>query len=239
MHAQNFNTYIGWWPVWSGLLVVCLLLAPLLIARRFRLGYAAVLCILAIVLVGALWVRNLGMKESATVVAVWQTSQSRESVGLDFASGGGGISFAFIHWRAHNPDILRETPRRSPLIAYQWNDSTGGRLLYPTWAGAIFNRWGFQISFMNQPDRPGKSSTPQLWAIIMPDWFAILLLSIVPAFWVRRRLRRRYRRIHNLCLVCGFDRRAHQPTDPCPECGTVPDALKKPTTSLPVASSGS
>jgi hypothetical protein len=67
-----------------------------------------------------------------------------------------------------------------------------------------------------------------VWAltttVVFPDWFAILILSIIPVVWIRKRfILPRYRRKHNFCLTCGYDRRAT--ADKCPECGTP---IKKP-----------
>ena len=49
----------------------------------------------------------------------------------------------------------------------------------------------------------------------VPDWFLLILLSILP---VVRRARKHLPTTAGLCHVCGYDLRSS--TDRCPECGT-------------------
>jgi hypothetical protein len=68
--------------------------------------------------------------------------------------------------------------------------------------------------------------------VVAPHWFLILLSAILPLReYVRYRRRRWIRRCQELCLCihCGYDLRAHQPGQRCPECGTIkPDSLSAP-----------
>jgi hypothetical protein len=70
-------------------------------------------------------------------------------------------------------------------------------------------RWTrFWIAQLNS----GKVGAPA-WAFLVPLAIGAVLPS-APGF-----LRRRFRRRHGLCLVCGYDLRASP--ERCPECGTA------------------
>jgi hypothetical protein len=62
-----------------------------------------------------------------------------------------------------------------------------------------------------------------MWEFDFPAWFLLVITLPLPALWCYRFLsrRRRYRRKHGLCLVCGYDLRASPGR--CPECGTAID----------------
>jgi hypothetical protein len=59
--------------------------------------------------------------------------------------------------------------------------------------------------------------------VSMPDYFVVLVMSVLPVLWINAKLRASYRnrvaRRHQKCQTCGYDVRAS--TDQCPECGTV------------------
>ena len=77
-------------------------------------------------------------------------------------------------------------------------------------------RWrllGFQFAHFNLGTNPG------LWRVAVPHWFLFLATSVLPAMWIRNRLRRPS---PGICTRCGYDLRATP--DRCPECGTVPTA---------------
>jgi hypothetical protein len=69
------------------------------------------------------------------------------------------------------------------------------------------------------PFPPGAFDT----YVIVPYWMPMAALAVLPIFELRhifRWRRRRHRRLHGLCLVCGYDLRGTPQR--CPECGTVP-----------------
>ncbi len=85
-----------------------------------------------------------------------------------------------------------------------------------------WNCMGFERGWM-------QGSGPNLgWAqmnyFAVPDWTPLLMLSIAPLIWLRRRLRRGFK--PGLCPVCGYDLRATPGR--CPECGTIPAAPEHP-----------
>jgi hypothetical protein len=61
------------------------------------------------------------------------------------------------------------------------------------------------------------------WCIVLSYWLPFLITAILPAAWLITRVgrtKRRWKKL-GLCLHCGYDLRAHQPGDKCPECGTL------------------
>jgi hypothetical protein len=56
--------------------------------------------------------------------------------------------------------------------------------------------------------------------LILPHWFATILLALLPAWQFARWLRTRRRRAQGHCQKCGYDLRATP--DRCPKCGTIP-----------------
>ena len=64
--------------------------------------------------------------------------------------------------------------------------------------------------------------------VVIPWWFVVTLLSILPALQIKPILRRRRRAMRlrqNLCVHCGYDLRATPWR--CPECGAVPELAMK------------
>jgi hypothetical protein len=57
--------------------------------------------------------------------------------------------------------------------------------------------------------------------VCIPFAYLALLFSILPLLAVHSLRRRRRAARVGLCPKCGYDQRAHQPGDHCPECGTL------------------
>jgi hypothetical protein len=62
------------------------------------------------------------------------------------------------------------------------------------------------------------------WDLYLPNWFLILDCAILPALWIRLRLRKNWRVKRRLCCECGYDLRFTPYR--CPECGTVPEKAR-------------
>jgi hypothetical protein len=65
-------------------------------------------------------------------------------------------------------------------------------------------------------------------AVLIPFWVVAPLLAVLPGWWALRYRRRaliRRRLAAGQCLRCGYDLRAQQPGDPCPECGALHQPL--------------
>jgi hypothetical protein len=56
-------------------------------------------------------------------------------------------------------------------------------------------------------------------AVVVPDWFIVILTFVLPGRWVRRLHRKRKWIRRGCCGECGYDLRASP--DICPECGTA------------------
>src|SRR5580658_3373286 len=60
-------------------------------------------------------------------------------------------------------------------------------------------------------------------AVVVPNWFVILVTAVLPARWMLISHRRWRMRPSGHCSQCGYDLRATP--DRCPECGTVPQTV--------------
>lgn len=64
-----------------------------------------------------------------------------------------------------------------------------------------------------------EAGLPTLFALIIPNWFLVLVTLVLPAAWLGKRLRARRRASRGFCATCGYDVRASPAR--CPECGTT------------------
>jgi hypothetical protein len=94
--------------------------------------------------------------------------------------------------------------------------------------GETAGRFGFGIcpSFHRGQPPALMSGFSQRIGILLPVWFPSLLFTILPSFWLRRRMILRKRHRLGLCRHCGYDLRATPSR--CPECGTVVPAPAPP-----------
>ena len=84
-------------------------------------------------------------------------------------------------------------------------------------ANGRFGELGFHFIRYSTPPTYNTTAEKQR-IVVLPMWFAALVLAVLPAVSLRRGYVRRRRRAKGHCISCGYDLRAS--TDRCPECGT-------------------
>ena len=81
-----------------------------------------------------------------------------------------------------------------------------------------YDPWGMTRLWMANPAPLFKDTRGTVTTV--PYWLLVLLTAIPALLGGRRWLRNRRLARRGLCRQCGYDLRAHQPGDRCPECGT-------------------
>jgi hypothetical protein len=136
--------------------------------------------------------------------------------------------------------FLVRTP--SPGLMYHESISRGERrhtfdfvtVAPDWWQGSIWRSLGFRYEVTEKSSETSARVTMRpkyddtlihipivtiSHAVGFPIWFFPLLFAVLP-FWVLvARIRRKARRVGH-CAKCGYDLRAHQRGQKCPECGT-------------------
>jgi hypothetical protein len=169
--------------------------------RRKLLGFVAALSLPLFVAVCVLWVRSYRTPAKPRFPAV----------DLNFGTPGRTV------W------IVRASRGSMTLGRVRWDDpALGGRP--SSWS---HGRWRFYANRHYWVDPVGKYGS--LTFLTSPCWAVTLVLSLLPSgrsYCVVREWRRT-RLLGNTgrCPTCGYDLRATP--DQCPECGAVPDGLKK------------
>jgi hypothetical protein len=106
-------------------------------------------------------------------------------------------------------------PRRDPL-----------EFIHPIQFNRLGFAWANGYKLLSIPSPPGSDLMglcDEFPTIILacPFWLLTLLALSPPARILIGALLLRRRRAQGLCPKCQYDRRAHQPGQKCPECGTV------------------
>jgi hypothetical protein len=111
------------------------------------------------------------------------------------------------------------------VVWVEWNST--GPLPTQFWMNHSFQKWNFDQMglFVEKMYTVAPQPVGEFWHVRFPAWCLLFLWSIAPSIWlykfVRRKCRLRKLSRIGLCPVCGYDLRAHQPGQRCPECGTI------------------
>jgi hypothetical protein len=124
------------------------------------------------------------------------------------------------------------TDHTDPLLASDavddWHDRTPKRLNFVVFQPQPLTLSGYRVVDLKVFRYATLGRGPRSFerAVLVPFWVIALASAVLPAWWAaryRRRALTRRRLAAGQCLRCGYDRRAQQPGDPCPECGATPD----------------
>jgi hypothetical protein len=109
------------------------------------------------------------------------------------------------------PGLLEE---RYPGRWWWWRGQSNGFTI------DIVERSGEGVSWGGFAYRTTRPASTRYHAVIVPCWFIVIVLVLLPTPEVARRLARGRRSRTNRCATCGYDLRASPGR--CPECGVVP-----------------
>lgn len=160
----------------------------------------------------------------------------RQTLYMDFSASAAGLTVYCLptargmmgddgnEWHRFHFDVGTQTATKSkPLryandYRYDWENQTA------SWHERNFLRFGYSKRITYDTSAPtdarGRFAVDNAeYEVLVPPWFLLLLLAVLPAWrWRVTRLDRRRRR--GKCSVCGYDLRATP--ERCPECGSVP-----------------
>jgi len=177
--------------------------------QRVRTVLAVVCAFLCVIIVAA-WVRGYFV---ADTIGYGFARPGGKLLLVGVLAGRGGIGVAVVSDRDSQPGIHGPFWQRDrPAYAAELGNEPRSRKAL----GFVFLRI--------TPPAPVRG-----WAVAVPLWFMLLLMSVWPAWHFRglwRRERRRRQRL-GLCLRCGYDLRAS--ADRCPECGERIPAQRCPS----------
>jgi hypothetical protein len=252
----DFQATVSWYSLLIYAFILVLLIVPVAFWRR-RLAYAATFCVVAMCLFAVLWGVDWAGSNSAALMFSNDTATSREYTNLVLTSQRGAIAVAVTTGVTHDPIELR-FKHGSPEFRWYRTVFDAGYVSYLQFplpegdrATVSVKRWGFQLLAFGEPDlygTPIKPNEPRSvrilrtrarlhsWALVLPNWFLILILSLIPARFVyyRRWGLRRSRKRNNLCEKCGYSLQGLPLRRSCPECGTKNEGTASPP-SIPTA----
>ena len=178
--------------------------------KRRLLNLAAAVSLLLAVAVVFLWVRSHRRLEQLTRFGKTSTEDSQWAVTSDYSNLEFSIALS-----------SRNGPPRAPWDKYQYLDSARPGSPIPSVPIMIRLPWfpfpPFRFEHYVIPGSPPadvKSITIAYWLLLPPT-------LILPTIAIVRHRRRRRRERGNLCPICGYDLRAHNTGDRCPECGVA------------------
>jgi hypothetical protein len=149
-------------------------------------------------------------------------------VGVAYTTSAGdcsGVCLFSSGYRIFRADHRPGPARGWEMIRYPWRT----KVFNPQWhanglLGFGSEAWSYDGDY-EWPFPPPGTPIMHVAAFWVPHWSVQCLawspVLIAGFLGYRRRVRRRGRRSHGLCVTCGYDLRAHKLGGRCPECGTV------------------
>jgi hypothetical protein len=198
--------------------------------KRFLFNFTALISLMLSITLIVLWITTYRSTEYPLFDFSTKTSLHRSGIG----STQGRMSFSYNLWRwgkaneeAQPMEMRSLTYSPEPPISWTYAKAPrnhgfqllGTQLIYDYQAGTTSG---------------GDPFSYQFYYFKIPHFHLILLCALLPAWAVRKSIRRRRARSSDECKICGYDLRATP--DRCPECGTVPDQAKtsgQPASSVP------
>jgi hypothetical protein len=195
--------------------------------KRWLFRILVLLSLILFVGVGALWIKSVYYLADSAGYGWYEPGASTFHY-LEMNSCQGRISFGGNDYFYDHTKVLVEGKRLGSPEYWPagWIWSANMTPDFPPWpwrfstAPSLLARIGFD---WYRVDLALALDTRRYWGLVLPDWFLMLVLLILPGAWVRGLpgRRRRFRLARGLCTACGYDLRVHKPGDKCPECGTV------------------
>jgi hypothetical protein len=194
--------------------------------RRWGFNILAGLSLLLCVATVGLWIRSYRVGYVSYSHREWFREPDSYYVSDRVSADSGKL--IYYHNRRQRSilslaDEIRAKYRALPPAgegSWTWFHVRAGNCAGPSYLGdSSFGKAADRAGFVWDWDEDGQSTRLRL-----PLWSIATVAGALPVYWAitfpRRRTRRR-RLVLGQCLKCGYDLRAHQRGQKCPECGTT------------------
>jgi hypothetical protein len=208
--------------------------SPFTLPRKLLTAFCGILCLLFLTLWVLSYIRGMGLRRE------WDLTDSRPNPaapGTSFYDRKDG------QWDLRSDSGLLQFFHSEELATY---DARAGARIVPRPLTVKWNPYSYSNTKPSRPenfdqhnflglshydpwgtmglwmDDPAPLSKDVRGTVTTAPYWLLALLTAIPALLGARRWRRaRHLARLGLCRHCGYDLRAHQPGERCPECGTV------------------
>ena len=189
--------------------------------RRSLFNLAAAASLVLCVAAALMWARSRSRSEG--LYYGFRLDQNLSRTQHDLMSAGGSVHYVRSSTRLA-PGVGRAENMKTGFGAWSRPDES------PTPPSRIRkrSRLGFALvrtSRSSPPHGPPALTFSQMH-VLVPHWFLVALMAIIPPWWLYVKARARHRRRRGRCLGCGYDLRATPGR--CPECGAVSERSAPP-----------
>jgi hypothetical protein len=165
---------------------------------KFAAAVSVVLCAATV----ALWVRSYYVYETL----VWETQLNNGLLTVQ----GYSVRGRFV--ASYSRRLVSRPKTRFP----RWHHAT----FDSTYLTSVPTRGDGSPALRFITYRDGTPAWWWGWAVAVPDWLVVLILSVLPTLRMRAAVISGRRSRRGLCPSCGYDLRATPTGGRCPECGT-------------------